>query len=88
MSNYVVNGAGYICYLQFEGFLVGTLYELCVCPHSRRTCGDQWCCPPDKVQITKVWFHIVPNSSVRASDLWIAPKWEQSFELHPFELHP
>ena len=70
-------------YFQFNGFLVGTLYELRVCPDSRRTCGDQWCCPPSRVQISRAWFHIVPNASVIPGDLWIGPAWEQRFEFRP-----
>ena len=48
MSNYVVNGAGYIYYLQFEGFLVGTLCptQLCVLVaykhHAKRTEKDTY----------------------------------------------
>jgi hypothetical protein len=71
----------YLLYFQFDGFLAAPLYELRVCPYSRRTCGDQWCCPPDKVQITRVWFHIVSNASAIPGQLWIAPAWEQTFEF-------
>ena len=76
--------AGYMTYFQFPGLVAAAMFELRVCPASRRTCGDQWACPPDKVQITNVWFHIVPNEEVvPALRLNIAPAWELAFELNP-----
>jgi hypothetical protein len=73
----------YMTYFQFPGFLAAPLYELRVCPNARRTAGDQWCVPADKVQITKLWVHVVKNACVRPGELWAGPEWSQGYEFKP-----
>ena len=73
----------YLGHFQFHGFVAAPLFELRVDPSRRRTCGDQWCCPPDAVQIKRVWFHIVPNTSVGMNKFWLIKHWRPEYELYP-----
>jgi len=82
--------ASYAVYLQFPGFIAAVMYEALVAPpwrpDGRRSCGDQWAVPPQSVQVTALWFHVVPNASVIRNDMyWIADRWAPDMEMLPMQ---
>ena len=68
-----------------EGFVVGVLLTLKVeDPPIRRTCPpDQWCLPPNGVQVQEVGFHFLRFEDLTPGEFWIAGMWDPHKEVSP-----
>ena len=76
----------YMTFFKYDSFIAAPLLECKVAhpPLGRISCGDQWCCKPDMLQIVRLWVLVVPFEAVGINRYWVARQpWQPEFELCP-----